>query len=219
MTQLVSDAFTYSNGALDTVSGGVWAIQTTAGGGLAVISNEVRESSASSLGRFTTTAPPSSDYYSEVKLTTVLANVSDEGVGPAVRVVSSGTDQGTGYFAQCNSVETKLYQVVTGAFLQVGSNGVACALGDVVRIEVSGTGATVSLVVKRNGTAIITAGDASAGRITATNSYGIWCSHGGGQGQLDNFAGGDFAVADVKLINQRFDKTFRPRPFAPGNAR
>lgn len=27
------------------------------------------------------------------------------------------------------------------------------------------------------------------------------------------------AGADIKLVNQRFDKTYRPRPFAPGNAR
>lgn len=217
MTQLVSDSFTYSDGALDTVSGGVWEMHTS-GGGIVVVSNEVREGTNFSLGRFTTTAPPSSDYYSEVKLTTALANVTDEGSGPAVRVTSAAGII-TGYFAQCNSVETRLYQVVTNTFLQVGTDGVACALGDVVRIEVSGTGATVSLVVKRNGTAIITAGDSSGSRITATNSYGIWCSLGSVQGQLDNFAGGDFAVADVKLVNQRFYKTYRPRPFAPGNAR
>lgn len=205
MTQLVSDSFAYSNGALATVSSGAWAIQTVAGG-LDVISQEVRENTQFSVGRFTTTAPPSSDYYSEVKLTTVLSNTTDEGVGPAVRV-ASGAGAGTAYIAQCNSIETRLYQIANGVFLQVGTDGVACALGDVVRLEVSGIGATVSLVVKRNGTAIITAGDSSAGRITATNSYGIWCSHGGGQGQLDNFAGGDL----LTLVPLVFDFSQFPK--------
>jgi hypothetical protein len=193
VTQLVSDLFSYSVGTLSTVSSGAWASDSNVGGSLAVVSGgEVRESTAYSIGRFLSSSPPSADYYSEVTIGSVVANVSDEGVGPAVRI-SAGS--GDAYFAQCNSTnEIFLYRANAFAFTQLGSAGPVAA-GDKIALRVSGVGATVALVVTKNGATVLSFNDSSGSRLTATGTWGIWASHGGSQGQINAFAGGDLASA------------------------
>jgi hypothetical protein len=108
---------------------------------------------------------------------------SDEGAGPAVRV----TDVNNLYFAQGNTVETRLYKRVGAVFTQLGSDAAAVADGDLLYIEAQGT----SLVVKKNGTSIITATDSSL----ASGKGGLW-----GTRQVetvDDFEVGDFASGAV----------------------
>lgn len=120
------------------------------------------------LEAYTASAAPD-DQSSQVTLT-ILLSTTDSGPGPAVRISTSAL---TGYFAQANTTEIKLYKVVAGAFTQLGSNAAAAAVNDVLYIEAVGT----AITVKKNGSIII-------GPITdsaiATGNWGMWVSNGAG---------------------------------------
>lgn len=123
------------------------------------------------------------DQYAKVTIRSPAAT-SDDGSGPAVRV----TDGDNLYFAQTNTVETKLYKKVGGGFTQLGSDAAACADGDVLYIEANGT----NITVKKNGSTIIgPISDASLG----SGKGGIWGSR---QAQhVDDFEVGDFSAGSV----------------------
>lgn len=128
------------------------------------------------------------DQYVEVVVGSVVSNTSDEGVGPAARVNFAGTTPTSLYFAQTNTSETKLYKWTTGGgYVQLGSNGAACAAGDLLRLIPNGT----SISVTKNGTTII--GPVTDSTI-ASGSAGIWCSDVGGPGTINSFEGGNLTA-------------------------
>lgn len=152
MTQLASDNFTRANGGL----GANWTVNSSIGisGPLTISSNNaVSGSSGANMDVYTAVAAPN-DGYAEITLGSAVDPTTDSGVWVIYR---ASTTAETGYFAQCNTVETRLYKMVAGVFTQLGSNGPAGAAGDVIRIICNGTAHTVT----KNGTSIITATDSA----------------------------------------------------------
>jgi hypothetical protein len=169
---------------------------------LEISSNQAANSgTGTGLESYTAITPGSADHYSEVTLTGLQAT-SDEGPGPAVRVLTASM---TGYFAQCNTTEIKLYRVNAGSFhtgtgagnfATYSGDAAGAAVNDVIRIEVSGVGATVTIVVKKNGTTVITATDTDASRLTATGNWGMWAGGGSAAHVLlvDDWSGADLSA-------------------------
>ncbi len=173
--------------------GANWTLSTGSGSDLKIVTNVASNAAASiCLTSYTAATPASADHFSQVTLT-LIQGATDDGPGPAVRVLTGSV---TGYFVQCNTTEIKLYRVVNGANFTTGSgggsthfatysgDGAPAANTDVIRLEVSGTGATVSLTVKKNGATIITATDTDATRLVATGNWGLWSSGDGGADSL-----------------------------------
>jgi hypothetical protein len=176
MSVLATDAFTRADaGNL----GANWSIPTgfTA---IAVVSNQAKIDNPSDLGMEYYNAVVWPNYqYAQIKLT-ALNGDADSGMGPAVRVQSSGS----AYFCQGNTTDTRLYKVVGGTFTQLGPTAGACAVNDVLYIEVQGT----SLTVKQNGSTII--GPVTDSDISTGNA-GLWAFIAGNPAG-DDWEGGDF---------------------------
>jgi hypothetical protein len=110
------------------------------------------------------------DQWSAITLGSAVATVSGKGAGPVVRhTLNAGTPNF--YFAQANAVETRLYRCDGAARVQLGGDGPGVVAGDVIRLEVRGA----ALAVKKNGTPIISANDATY----ASGRPGIWAAAGG----------------------------------------
>lgn len=139
------------------------------------------------------------DQWAQLTLGSVVESVTDNGLGPAVRMASGAL---TAYFAQCNTHEIKLYKAISSTFTQLGTDAAAAAAGDVIYIEAQGT----SILVKKNGTTII-------GPITdsgiASGKAGMWCSQSATVPTGDNFLAGNFIIlGNVYPV----DIGNRPRP-------
>src|SRR5215469_9753045 len=139
--------------------------------------------------RYTATAA-SADQFSRCTLTQ-LNSITDEGIGPAVRIASGAK---TLYLAQCNSHEIMLYKGVAGTFTQLGSDAAAGAVNDVIEISVVG----IFITVKKNNVVII--GPISDTAI-ASGDWGLYGINTGGTGdtRCDNWEGGS---PDIPQNNQ-----------------
>lgn len=160
-------------------------------------------------GAFYNAATAPDDQYAKVTLVTLTAT-TDEGPGPAVRWSAAAQ---TGYFVQCNTTEIRLYKVVAGSFTQLGTNGPAAALNDVIELDVQGA----SLTVKQNGSSIITATDSAI----ASGQFGIWIVSTAAASNvgLDDWEGGDFGVDRARAYRNLTRDGLRPAIFRPGLAR
>jgi hypothetical protein len=124
------------------------------------------------------------DHYAQVTLGTMTGG---DNAGPCVRV--SGTS-GYCYYAMSGAVRS-VYRVVSGAWQLVTSATTpqTNTVGDILKLAVSGTGATVTLTLTRNGAADTglgsTVADTNASRIVTGNFAGI--SVFGNVWRLDNF--------------------------------
>ena len=184
MTQLASDDFDRADGGL----GANWTT-TTGESALAIVSNEVRGGSAAIFGgRYTAAAAPN-DGYAEIVVGSVVCTTTDEGIGPAYRIAAGAQ---THYLVQTNTNETRLYSVVGGGYTQLGSDGVACVTGDVLRLTCNGT----SISVQRNGTTII--GPVTNSAIASGNA-GIWAAASSSFGRAASWAMGDLNVASATV--------------------
>jgi hypothetical protein len=173
MTIRVTDDFA-GTGALS----GSWTVSEGTFSRVSGVANP--NTDAVNVALYTGDSPPN-DQYAKVVLGTVIA-ATDEGLGPVVR----GTASGDMYFAQTNTNETRIYRRVSGAYTQVGIDGSACANGDTLTLEISGT----SLTCKKNGSTII--GPVTDTNIASGTSYGMWSSKAAATADL--FEGGDFAA-------------------------
>lgn len=183
---LATDNFNRANGAIGTTN---WTSQPGIAGGAAmqIVSNEA----SSTLG---VTAPYFSgslvgggswpnNQYAQITVGSAVDTTTDAGVGPMGR---ASTVQQTAYFGQTNTNETKVYKVVNGSYTQLGSNGAACATGDILKLICNGT----SISATKNGTTIVGAVTDSA---IASGSAGMWGTNGGSPtGTMDNFQGGAY---------------------------
>lgn len=182
MASLATDDFNRANSG---TLGANWTGTTGAAARFSIVSNQAKNNGTTiTLDSYTGTSAPANQY-SKITLKTILG-VSDEGPGPAVRVSTAAV---TAYFAQCNTVEIKLYKVVSGSFTQLGSDAAAAANNDVVEIDANGT----SITVKKNGSTVI-------GPITdsaiSTGNWGLWCAGPAASAvAFDDWEGGDFTSA------------------------
>jgi hypothetical protein len=183
MTTVVTDAFPYSNGALQTVGSPNWA-QIQSGQDLNVISAAVKyagSASAEALYANTTTLG-SADNWAQLD---VVGGSGYSEMGPVWRQVAASGTTKTCYLAPLSNNGLQLYSVVSGTYTEIGSFAAGSTTG-VVYGEAQSTAIKVFLD--------------SVQRISVTNSAVVAGNFGGieayatGSGCVgDNFAAGNFA--------------------------
>jgi len=119
-------------------------------------------------------APDSADYFAQLKLDAVTGGGF---IGPAVRCQSGAA---TYYALYADTADIYLGRVVAGSWSTLDSvTGGTISGGDVLKLAVVGTGATVSLTCYRNGSLITDIGtngtynDSSGDRITTAGYAGV----------------------------------------------
>lgn len=200
-----TDSFTYSNGALATVSGGVWANVL---GTVQVASNAVTQTGGPAgsdcIAAYNTTTG-SSDNSSEADISTftgVSTNAGDfMGVGVACRVNTAAG--GSAYFAlRTSNGDIELYSLSAGTFSGIlGSSALAVgAAGDHMKIQAVGTAVTVYW----GGVSVISITNST---VTTGTMTGVYAYYQGANNTpsvtLDNFQGADivgFAKASKPLL-------------------
>lgn len=149
-------------------------------GNFNIVSNAARCAAAietPALAAYTATAPDTANQRSTL---TILQASASAYIGPAVRASNT---QNTCYGFTASTTESALFRYVNGTYTQLGSVGPGFASGTRLRIEVEGTGATVTLRVYADtggGFAPVTAiavggtiNDTSGSRIVTPNYCGF----------------------------------------------
>jgi hypothetical protein len=182
MGALATDAFNRANEVLS--AGANWKAVGDLNSSQ-IVSNSVQwNSPGNNATRYEAVTAPD-DQYAKVTLGGLVAP-SGEGVGPAVRMDTTGTASSDDnfYFGQVNTTESRLFKCVAGTFTQLGSDGAAFANGDVCQIQARGD--QISLL--KNGSVVI-------GPITDTSltagQFGIWASGLASTSTMDDWEGGD----------------------------
>jgi hypothetical protein len=184
----VSDTFTYSNGALATVSSGVWAA-VTGHADCAVASNKLATPATSTITHSRhTTALSTDDQYAEATV-----NISGSGYREASVLARCSDDAATFYRLDYSSNSTgtlTVYKCEAGSFTLIDDQtGVGLDSNDhTIRIEVEGTSIRGYLddVEIHN----LTDSDISTG---AHVGAGLYRTNSGGAPTLDGFSGGDLS--------------------------
>lgn len=144
--------------------------------------------SCSAEARYDGVSAPANQYCQVVVVTP--DTTSDAGSGPQVRCRTNTTTTPDCYFLQGNTVETRIYKRTGGStYVQLGSDGPAITLNDVLYLEIQGT----TLVAKKNGTSICGSPITDSG--IASGNAGMW----GCRGTLDSFEVGDFGSTDTLM--------------------
>lgn len=189
MATIFSDDFNRANADItaeanwDSANSTAWNIAT----------NQLSAGSGGSLARlYTTTSAHAAIADCKVSITRRLGTNFDGGV--SVRDDGLGQTVMTGYFLDVygtNNVD--VYRRVVGVETLIGTANATHANGDKYTLEVSGTGATVTLKVYKNDTLQNTFSDTDATRITAAGRCGIITFHSGDL--FDDFLVEDLAAA------------------------
>lgn len=206
MTTLASDNFNRAD------SGNLGANWTDIVANFSISTNEAKPSSASApSAKYTGVALPTTDQWAECTMGSVVETTTDEGGGPLICIVSAGT---TYLLLQGNLVQTRIYTNTAGTFAQQGIDGPAVGVGDVLYLERQGT----TIVALKNGISIcgtpltLSIADGIAGmRLTRVAVVPA----------ISLFRAGDFTGGlSGQLVETPLKKrSWRPRPFGPGNAR
>jgi hypothetical protein len=159
--------------------------------------------------RTTTTAHAA---IADVRATAAIVSASVVDGGPIVRCDSAGT---TFYGAFYNGTAIEVYRVNGGTETQLFTRTTALAQNDRLGLAVSGTGATVTLSVYRNGTQVGASGtDTSGSRITAAGQCGLWAY---GSPAFDDFVvDDDLFVASGTLLRRNPGMTGGMRTMSGG---
>ena len=140
----VTDSFTYSNGSLATVSGGVWANVLTS---MDVTSNAVFNHGTSDAVCKWTSNTFTNDQDSQV-VAVALPTASTDG-GPVVRCQSGAASFYLADFSIVGgSYNIAIFKCTAGSFLQIGSTQTGAATGainDVLKLVITGTTLTPSV--------------------------------------------------------------------------
>lgn len=178
------DNFNRSNSSTLT---GSWITLT---GAIQITSNEVTGNSADS-----STVPVAywnadtfpTDQYAEVTYTAVSGDGS--GAGVSLRI-HSGTTGPYHYLCAASNTAVNIGRIINGAsYSSLNTTAVAFTIGDVLRCEVSGTGATVTITAKKNGSLVLTATDTNSDRILYGQA-GVFTYLATGTNRIDGFSAG-----------------------------
>jgi hypothetical protein len=90
---------------------------------------------------------------------------SSSEIGATCRNAAAGTETYYGYIG--NTSASRIVRVNAGVVTDIITGGPAIANGDTMEIEATGTGATVTLTARRNGSDVLTDTDTDADRITS----------------------------------------------------
>ena len=159
-TQVLSDSFVYANGDLHTRNSN-WVYQT---GSFQISSNKCYASANPCWSHRSDDTSGSNQYSRVTAVVTVAAGVQN--CGPGVRMIS-GSQWGTGYYAQFANNQLVLNVLNNTTATQLGSSASFPITGDVIETNVQG----ICIRVLKNSTPVITAFDTtySAGQ---TGIYG-----------------------------------------------
>jgi hypothetical protein len=173
-----SDSFNRSNEA--TLVGNWTCVNP---GPLQLLSNAVRSQGTGDAAAYWNADAFDANHYSECKVATV-----NDG-GPAVRVTNNGC-----YYWTISSVssQSEVWRYnAPSTWTKVGEANTTVTSSDVVRLEATGTGATVTLKTYKNGSAIATLTDTSASRLTS-GAAGVYSV---GATILEDWGGGNVSSA------------------------
>lgn len=171
------DSFTYPDGALPTVSAGLW---TNINANLRVVSNQV-DSPGFGLAR--RTAAFTTDHYSQLD---IVAQQATRSVGVWTRMPSAAVQTGMQYAVGANG-NNELYLAVSGGYTQ--KYAVAGSNTGTFKLASSGSTHTLS----RNGLTVTSVTDATLNANTYVG-FAIDAPSGGPSATVDNWAGGDNTV-------------------------
>lgn len=199
MTTLFSDGFgaTLSATNYDQGAGSSWSVPS--GGTAGFVRNNQQPAPA---WLRTTTTAHAAVADCNVSVTRIAGTSFD--AGPVARFTGSAGSETCYYLDVENDAGTMtIYRRVSGADTQiVQATGQTLANGDVYKLQVSGTGATVTLKMFKNGSQVGSTGsDSSGSRITGAAQTGILCWASGNQ-DFD-----DFLVEDVASGGTTTQKT------------
>lgn len=184
-TQLFSDDF---NRADETPLGGNWTGQTGMGESWKLSVNKVTPITDGDCGAYRNNVTWTADQYMEAKCTPATTGT---GTGPGV-YLRMDTAAKTGYLITIDTAGSiTLARFNAGTYTSLTTRSVTYTAGGLLRGEVTGTGATVSIKMFYQGTqAGATHSDSDANRITATGKAGIGFSSSNAASTLDDAAGG-----------------------------
>lgn len=183
-----TESFTAGNGTdITGIGSGLWSYANGSSTFLSVTSNEIRHkvntNTASIAARAGTFAD---DQYAQIKLTK--NSVSQSYIGVGVRASA-----GAGYFLYVSGTTYVLGKVVSYGYNEIRVAGRTFNVGDIIRLEVSGT----TLTCKQNGATFWTATDAS-------HSSGNPAVTGNGFNSTDFNAGDDWEGGDLVTAALQF---------------
>jgi hypothetical protein len=186
---LFSDNFNRAN---SSSLGSNWT-ENEPGGSWAITSNQLVRSGGGFTSAITTTGAHAAVADCKASITRVSSGWDG---GPCVRATSTGA---TMYYLDVYSTNTlELYRRVSSSDTLVASRTQTHASGDTYRLEVSGTGATVTLKIFRNGVQVgADISDANAARITAAGQTGLICWD---VGTADDFLAEDLGGGGTQTI-------------------
>uniref|UniRef100_A0A6M3JVW3 Uncharacterized protein n=1 Tax=viral metagenome TaxID=1070528 RepID=A0A6M3JVW3_9ZZZZ len=172
-----TDSFTYSDGALQTVSGGAWAL-LAGRDALTVTSGAL---SANIYGEnYWALDTPNNDQYSQITVATF------DTCGPCVRMSTTAVTMY--YFRPANATTASIRKAIDNTWSTVGSDySGTFASGDIYKLSISGT----TLTPSQNGTPLEVRTDSSI----ASGMLGI--RGNGTTFRMDNWEGGNVAAGTV----------------------
>jgi hypothetical protein len=195
VTAIITEPFTYSNGALDTVSSGVWFQVTT--DDMSVSTNKIVHTNIAGQEAVYvhTTSIATADQYAELVVTG--GNNYSE-TGPLCRKAANNDSTKTFYLAPLSNGGLQLYRVVGGAYTEIGAYAAGSASGTVrLRCE----GSTIKVLLDGVERISVTDTNIASGNYTGVESY----SNTGTVASGDNFEAGNLtgAAAASLLIRRR----------------
>lgn len=147
------------------------------------------------------------DQYSQAKLTVTSTLGGGRGPGVVVRAVTTGPSYYRAVLDHAASNNVEVGRMVSGTYTVLTNRTTTWVDGDVLRLEVTGTGASRVLKIFRNGTQLgADIADASGG-IDAANRPGLGFSSSVTSASADDWEGGSMAaggtVVPVLVSSQR----------------
>lgn len=123
----------------------------------------------------------STEHYAECRV-----NFPTVSIGPCVRYAAAAE---TFYHVRrTNSTTLTLFRCVAGSFSSLATISNSAATPHTLRLEAAGTGATVTLTVKVDGSTVATHPDSDASRITSGTRAGLRAGATGTSNSADDFA-------------------------------
>lgn len=195
MPQLDSDAFTYADGALATVSAAKWTDagtgQVSGGSDNRVVSNAIQGLAVANVDRLsviTAWTGSTTDQYSAITLTNTGSAVAF--CGPCIHMNALGTFYV--FEMNCSGTDSRFSKCVTGAYGVISQFALQFTTGDICLLQwVSGT-----LTVFKNGVNSGSVADSSI----ASGKPGIrtWNNDAGVTPKFDSWTAGDFSASGGK---------------------
>jgi len=180
MATFLSDTMTGTDGDALTAhtpgTGSTWVKHPASGGTATIKTNRVCSDSGE-CDYYNDATPGSADYYCAADMVVVTNSIYS---GLLVRMDTSATTwYGAGY--DNGSGNWEMFKAAAGSFSSLTGGSPVSSGGPLtgtytLKLEVSGTGATVTCVFTVNGTPLITGTDTTGTRITATGKAGFYSS-------------------------------------------